>query len=56
VPAIKIINGAAGPVTARCPVSLLQLHPHATEAAAAQLANAECYRYALKYKPGQQKY
>ena len=31
------------------------LHPDVTEAAAAQLANAECYRYALKYKPGQQK-
>jgi L-alanine-DL-glutamate epimerase-like enolase superfamily enzyme len=34
--------------------------PHVTvvvdEAAAAQLANAEFYRYVLKYKPAQQKY
>ena len=38
----------------------LQLHPHVTvavdEAAAAQLANAQFYRYVLKYKPAQQKY
>jgi hypothetical protein len=35
------------------------VHPHVTvvvdEAAAAQLENAEFYRYALKYKPPQQK-
>jgi glucosamine-6-phosphate deaminase len=39
---------------------VLQLHPHVTvvvdEAAAAQLEDAEFYRYALKYKPPQQKY
>jgi hypothetical protein len=40
---------------------VLQLHPHVTvvvvdEAGAAQLANAEFYRYALKYKKPQQKY
>ena len=49
-----------GPVTASCPASVLQLHPHVTvvvdEAAAAQLGNADFYRYALKYKPVQEKY
>ncbi|MDT5107555.1 MAG: glucosamine-6-phosphate deaminase [Mycobacterium sp.] len=49
-----------GPVTASCPASALQLHPHVTvvvdETAAAQLRNAEFYRYALKYKPVQEKY
>ena len=47
-------------LTASCPASVLQLHPHVTvvvdEAAAAQLKTAEFYRYALKYKPAQQKY
>jgi glucosamine-6-phosphate deaminase len=49
-----------GPLTANCPASVLQLHPHVTvvidDAAAAQLKNADFYRYALKYKPPQQKY
>lgn len=49
-----------GPLTASCPASVLQLHPHVTvvvdEAAAAQLKNSDFYRYALKYKPAQQKY
>jgi glucosamine-6-phosphate deaminase len=49
-----------GPLTASCPASVLQLHPHVTvvvdEAAAAHLKNADFYRYALKYKPAQQKY
>ena len=49
-----------GPLTASCPASVLQLHPHVTvvvdEAAADQLKNAAFYRYALKYKPPQQKY
>ncbi|MDT5069738.1 MAG: glucosamine-6-phosphate deaminase [Mycobacterium sp.] len=49
-----------GPVTASCPASVLQLHPHVTvvvdDAAAAQLANADFYRYALKHKPVQDKY
>jgi glucosamine-6-phosphate deaminase len=49
-----------GPITASCPASVLQLHPHVTvvvdEAAAAQLANADFYRYALKHKPVQEKY
>jgi glucosamine-6-phosphate deaminase len=49
-----------GPLTASCPASVLQLHPHVTvvvdDAAAAQLENADFYRYALKHKPAQQKY
>ena len=49
-----------GPLTASCPASVLQLHPHVTavidEAAAGQLKNADFYRYALKHKPVQQKY
>jgi glucosamine-6-phosphate deaminase len=49
-----------GPLTASCPASVLQLHPHVTvvvdDAAAGQLKNADFYRYALKHKPPQQKY
>ncbi|KAA0085269.1 glucosamine-6-phosphate deaminase [Mycolicibacterium sp. P9-64] len=49
-----------GPVTASCPASVLQLHPHVTvvvdDAAAGQLGNADFYRYALKHKPVQDKY
>lgn len=49
-----------GPLTASCPASVLQLHPHVTvvvdEAAAAQFKNADFYRYVLKHKPPQQKY
>src|ERR1700752_2442573 len=48
-----------GPLTASCPASVLQLHPHVTavvdEAAAGQLKNDDFYRYALKHKPAQQK-
>src|SRR3954452_20711442 len=49
-----------GPLTASCPASVLQLHPHVTvvvdEAAATQLDNADFYRYALKHRPPQQRY
>jgi len=55
-----ITAAVEGPLTASCPASVLQLHPHVTvvvdEAAATQLKNADFYRYALKYKPAQQKY
>jgi glucosamine-6-phosphate deaminase len=55
-----IAAAVEGPLTASCPASVLQLHPHVTvvvdEAAATQLKNADFYRYALKYKPAQQKY
>ena len=41
-------------LTASCPASVLQLHPHATvvvdEAAAADLAQADYYRYTLQHK------
>lgn len=44
-----------GPVSAFCPASVLQLHPHATvvmdEAAASKLKFAEYYRYAFEHKP-----
>ena len=55
-----IAAAVEGPLTASCPASVLQLHPHVTfvidDAAAAQLKNADFYRYALKHKPAQQKY
>jgi glucosamine-6-phosphate deaminase len=55
-----IAAAVEGPLTASCPASVLQLHPHVTvvvdEAAAAGLKNADFYRYALKHKPPQQKY
>ncbi|BBY28075.1 glucosamine-6-phosphate deaminase [Mycolicibacterium sediminis] len=44
-----------GPLTASCPASVLQLHPHVTvvvdEAAAARLTNADFYRYARENRP-----
>ncbi|MDO4928791.1 MAG: glucosamine-6-phosphate deaminase [Corynebacterium sp.] len=44
-----------GPVSAMCPGSALQYHPHATvlmdEAAASKLAHTEYYQYALENKP-----
>lgn len=47
-----------GPVTASCPASVLQFHPHATilvdEAAAAELAMAEQYRQTFSNKPAWQ--
>jgi glucosamine-6-phosphate deaminase len=55
-----IAAAVEGPLTASCPASVLQLHPHVTvvvdDAAAGQLKNADFYRYALKHKPAQQKY
>jgi glucosamine-6-phosphate deaminase len=55
-----IAAAVEGPLTASCPASALQLHPHVTvvidEAAAGHLKNADYYRYALKHKPAQQKY
>jgi glucosamine-6-phosphate deaminase len=50
-----IAQAVEGPLTAICPASVLQLHPHATvvidEPAAAGLALAEYYREAYQYKP-----
>ena len=50
-----IARAVEGPLTAICPASVLQLHPHATvvidEPAAAALTLAEYYREAYRYKP-----
>lgn len=50
-----IANALEGPLSASCPGSVLQLHPHATifvdEQAAAGLTHAEYYRYAYAHKP-----
>jgi glucosamine-6-phosphate deaminase len=47
-----------GPLSASCPASVLQLHPHATvvvdEAAAARLERVDYYRYTLRHKLAQQ--
>ena len=51
---------AEGPVSASCPASVLQLHPHATviidEAAATCLEHKEYYIFAEKNKPEWQRY
>jgi glucosamine-6-phosphate deaminase len=53
--AAPIALAVEGPLTARCPASVLQLHPHATvvvdTAAAAELELAEYYREAYAGKP-----
>jgi glucosamine-6-phosphate deaminase len=50
-----IARAVEGPVTAMCPASVLQLHPHATvvldDAAASELQLAEYYREAYAGKP-----
>jgi glucosamine-6-phosphate deaminase len=47
-----------GPVSARCPASVIQLHPHVTvildEAAAAELELSEYYRSTYATKPSWQ--
>jgi glucosamine-6-phosphate deaminase len=52
--AAAVAAGVEGPLTASCPASALQLHPHATvvvdEAAAARLERADYYRYTLAHK------
>ena len=49
---------AEGPLSAICPASILQLHPHATvivdEAAAARLKHADYYHFVEANKPGWQ--
>lgn len=53
--AAAVAAAVEGPLTARCPASVLQLHPRVTvvvdEAAAVRLENAEFYRYAWEYRP-----
>ena len=50
-----VAGAVEGPVTASCPGSAIQLHPHATvvvdEAAASRLEHADYYRYAYANKP-----
>jgi glucosamine-6-phosphate deaminase len=52
--AAAVAAGVEGPLTASCPASVLQLHPHATvvidEAAATELERADYYRYTLEHK------
>ncbi|GAA3317301.1 glucosamine-6-phosphate deaminase [Arthrobacter ramosus] len=55
-----VAAAAEGPVTAACPASALQLHPHATvlidTPAASQLEQTDYYRYAHANKPAWQAY
>lgn len=52
--AAAVAAAVEGPLTASCPASVLQIHPHATvvvdEAAAAGLERAAYYRYTLEHK------
>ena len=52
--AAAIAAAVEGPVTASCPASVLQFHPHVTlvvdEAAGGQLSRADHYRYVLGHK------
>jgi glucosamine-6-phosphate deaminase len=53
-----VAAAAEGPLSASCPASVLQLHPHVTlvvdEAAAADLKLADYYRYTAAHKPSWQ--
>lgn len=56
--AAAVAAAVEGPVGARCPASVLQLHPHATvvvdEAAAVSLEWGDYYRFAWAHKPAWQ--
>jgi len=56
--AAPIATAVEGPLTAMCPASVLQLHPHVTvvvdEAAATGLRLADYYREAFEHKPSWQ--
>ena len=56
--AVPIAAAVEGPLTAMCPASVLQLHPHATvvvdEAAASDCELAGYYRYVFAGKPAWQ--
>ncbi|MCZ2815345.1 glucosamine-6-phosphate deaminase [Modestobacter sp. VKM Ac-2984] len=58
--AAAIAAAVEGPLTASCPASVLQLHRHVTlvvdEAAGAQLARADYYRYVLSHKLTEQRW
>jgi glucosamine-6-phosphate deaminase len=55
--AAAIAAAVEGAVTASCPASVLQLHPHVTvvvdETAASRLDNADFYRYAMRHPASQ---
>jgi glucosamine-6-phosphate deaminase len=57
--AAAVAAAVEGGVSARCPASVLQLHPHVTlyldEAAAGRLELAEYYRYTYAHKPAWQR-
>lgn len=57
--AAAVAAAVEGPVSAFCPASVLQLHPHVTfvvdEPAAAQLTLADYYRFAAANKPAWQR-
>ncbi|MGY1855749.1 glucosamine-6-phosphate deaminase [Modestobacter sp. SYSU DS0290] len=56
--AAAVAAAVEGPLTASCPASVLQLHPHVTvvvdEAAGSRLGRADYYRYVLAHKLPQQ--
>ena len=56
--AAAVAAAAEGPVSASCPASALQLHPHVTlvadDAAGSRLEGAEHYRYVLAHKLAEQ--
>lgn len=58
--ATAVAAAVEGPVSTRCPASILQLHPHATvvldELAAAQLQDLPYYRHVARHKPASQGY
>ena len=58
--AAAVAAAVEGPLTASCPASVLQLHPHATvivdEEAATMLERADYYRYTLQHKLPHQPY
>jgi glucosamine-6-phosphate deaminase len=57
--AAAVAAAVEGAVTASCPASVLQLHPHVTmvvdEPAASRLDNADFYRYAMRHPPSRRK-
>ena len=58
--ATAVAAAVEGALSASCPASVLQLHPHATvvidEAAATELERADYYRYTLEHKLRHQPY
>ncbi len=56
--AAAVAAAAEGPVSASCPASALQLHPHVTlvadDAAGSRLEGADHYRYVLEHKLAEQ--